>query len=102
MRRSTRRRGSVRSACSQSRSSSTIFASRRACSLHADEEAVAEVPLELALEDLHRRRLDVVLDALEVELAALGVENGVARAVVVIARLPDRADAHDVLPARSQ
>src|SRR5690606_26517707 len=68
----------------------------------ADEEAVAEVALELALEDLHRGGFDVVLNPLEVELALLGVVDRVARAVVVVARLPDRADAHDVLPAVAQ
>src|SRR5262245_21953588 len=63
---------------------------------------MAEVALELALEDLHRGRFDVVFDALELELASLRVVDGVARAVVVVARLTDRADAHDVLPSVAQ
>jgi hypothetical protein len=76
---------------------------QRGClSPDADEEAVAEVALELAVEDLLRRRLDVVLDPLEVELLRVGVVDRVARAVVVVARLADAADAHDVLPAGSR
>jgi hypothetical protein len=58
---------------------------------------VGEVALELHAQHLLGRRLDVVLDALELEALRLGVEERVAGAVVVVARLAHRADAHDVL-----
>ena len=64
---------------------------------HPDEEAVAEVALEIAVEDLRRCQIDVVLDALELELTRRRVVHGVTGAVVVVARLPDRTDADDVL-----
>src|SRR5439155_22991207 len=63
----------------------------------ADEEAVAEVALQLRAEDLLRRRVDVVRHALELEHALIRVVHGVAGAIVVVARLPDTADADDVL-----
>jgi hypothetical protein len=43
------------------------------------------------------RGLDVVLDALELEALRVGVVDGEARAVVVVAGLPHAADRHDVL-----
>ena len=61
-----------------------------------------EVRFEIGAEDLLRRRLDVVVDALELELLLVGVEQRVAGARIVIARLSDRADADDVLPAGPQ
>ena len=66
----------------------------------ADEEAVREVALELGAQDLLGGGLDVVLDALELEALRVGVVDRVARAVVVVARLADRADADDVLAVR--
>ena len=63
--------------------------------LHAEEQAVAEVALEVGREDLLRRAVDVVGDALELEGALLGVVDRVARAVVVVAGLADRADRDD-------
>src|SRR5689334_8671715 len=62
-----------------------------------DVEAMSEVALELGAQHLLRRRLDVVLDALELEALRVAVVDRVARAVVVVPRLSDRADAHDVL-----
>jgi hypothetical protein len=58
---------------------------------------VREVPFEPSAQDLVGRELDVVLDALELEALGVAVVHGVARAVVEVARLPDRAHAHDVL-----
>src|SRR5581483_8228613 len=74
----------------------------RATASHADEQAVAEVRLEVAVEDLLGRGLDVVVRPLELEGLGLGVVDGVAGARVVVARLADRADADDVLPARAE
>src|SRR5262249_50059534 len=68
----------------------------------SDEEAVAEVRLEGGAEDLLGRRLDVVVDALELEQARLGGEDRVARARVVVARLAAAPDADDVAPAVAQ
>src|SRR5262245_53207959 len=41
---------------------------------HANEQTMAEVRLEVGAEDLFRGRLDVVVDALELELLLVGVE----------------------------
>src|SRR3954469_311901 len=70
--------------------------------LDAEEEAGAEVRLEIRGQDLGRRGLHVVLDPLELEGAALGVVDGVAGARIEVARLAHRADADDVLPAGAQ
>src|SRR5215471_11646393 len=70
--------------------------------LDADEEAVREVSLELGAEDLVGRRLDVVLDALELETFRLAIVERVAGAVVVIARLADGAHADHVPPVGLQ
>ena len=69
---------------------------RAAARSDADEEAVREVALELGAQHLVGRGLDVVLDALELEALRVAVVDRVARAVVVVARLADRADADDV------
>jgi len=58
---------------------------------------VSEVSLEPRPQDLVRGSLDVVLDAPELEMASIRVENDEARSVVVIARLAHRADADDLL-----
>src|SRR5262245_31042913 len=58
---------------------------------------MGEIALETRTEDFVGGKLDVVLDAFELEALLLRVVNGVARAVVEVARLPDRADRHDVL-----
>ena len=63
----------------------------------ADEQAVGEVALELRAQDLVGGGLDVVLDALELERLLLGVVDGEAGAVVVVAGLAHRTDADDVL-----
>src|SRR5690348_160949 len=68
--------------------------------LDADIQAVSEVALELGFQDLLGCALDVVLDALEVEALLVGIVDRVARAVVVVAGLADRADAHDVATIR--
>src|SRR5580658_5591034 len=59
-----------------------------------------EVPLEACAEHLVRGELDVVLDALELELLLVRVVDRVARAVVEVAGLADRADRDDVLLVR--
>src|SRR5262245_32957798 len=69
---------------------------------HANEQAMAEVRFQVGAEDLLRGRFDVVVDALELELLLVGVEQRVAGAGIVVARLSHRADADDVLPARAQ
>src|SRR5687767_14080441 len=61
---------------------------------------MSEVPLELGSKHLIGCRLDVVFDALELETLLVRVVEGVTRPVVVIPRLTDRADAHDVLAVR--
>src|SRR5262245_19400448 len=53
----------------------------------AQEQPVAEVSLEVGREDLLRGTVDVVRDPLALEGALLGVVDGVARAVVVVAGL---------------
>ena len=57
--------------------------------LHADVEAMRKVALEVGAQHLLGRGFDIVLDALELEAPFLGVEHGVAGAVVVIAWLTD-------------
>src|SRR5580658_499402 len=58
-----------------------------------------EVALEARAQDLVGGELDVVFDALELEPLLVRVVDGVARAVVEVARLADRSDADDVLLA---
>src|SRR5689334_20170002 len=60
-------------------------AARAERALYADEQAVPEVRLELRVEDLLGRRLDVVVGPLELEDLGLGVIDGVAGARVVVA-----------------
>src|SRR5690606_26948179 len=65
--------------------------------LDTREQAGAEaVGQAIGVEDPLRRGGDVVLDALELEGAAVAVEDRVAGARIMVARLPDGADRDDV------
>src|SRR4030095_12578499 len=77
-------------------------AARITSSSNADEETVAEVRFQVGAEDLLRRRLDVVIDTLELELLLVGIEQRVAGARIVVARRPDGPDADDVLPSLTE
>src|SRR5690606_6707057 len=63
------------------------------------EQAMCEIAIEPRIQDLLRRRLDVVSHAVELEEAGLRVEYRVARAVIVGAWLTDGAVTNDVLVA---
>ena len=57
---------------------------------------MAEIALELALEYLVRRSVDVVLDSAKVKGPGLGIVHRETGAVVIVTRLADRADTDDV------
>ena len=61
-----------------------------------------EIPLQAGAQDLVGGGLDVVLDPLELEAPRRGVEHREARAVVVVARLPDGAENREPAPAGQQ
>src|SRR5260370_20589127 len=61
---------------------------------------MGEVAFEARAQHFVSRQLDVVLDTLELEALLARVVHRVARTIVEVARLADRADTDDVLPVR--
>src|SRR5580658_2834276 len=70
----------------------------------AEEQPLSKVQRQLGIEDLLSGALDVVLHPVVLHRPRVGVVQGEAAAVVVVAGLPDRADRDDVLvpPADSK